>query len=99
MSTFFKVGSGSAQGAETAFTQWLLRRLVGALRPETGAFELAMANSYMISADQAHACHPNYGSKHEVYIRKNGSKTGAPSLLIFQKMLTFEISNLAKSDF
>jgi len=60
-----EVGSGSAQGAETAFTQWLLRRLVGALRPETGAFELAMSNSYMISGDQAHACHPNYGSKHE----------------------------------
>uniref|UniRef100_A0A0N5BT53 Aspartyl aminopeptidase n=1 Tax=Strongyloides papillosus TaxID=174720 RepID=A0A0N5BT53_STREA len=52
-------GSQSAQGAQSAFIQWVLRRIA------KEGFEVAMPRSFMISADQAHAYHPNYTSKYE----------------------------------
>jgi aspartyl aminopeptidase len=59
-------------GAQTAFNEYLLRRLcsddcfVSPSKGSSTSFEQAVAKSLMISADQAHACHPNYASKHDV---------------------------------
>ncbi|KAF8358738.1 dnpp-1 [Pristionchus pacificus] len=58
-----EVGSQSAQGAETAFTEHVLRKL--AAGGSTTEFECAIGRSMLISADQAHAAHPNYSAKHE----------------------------------
>jgi aspartyl aminopeptidase len=61
-----EVGSRSAQGACSP----LLRQVLGRVAESYGAntheaFARAMARSFLISADMAHAIHPNYAEKHE----------------------------------
>ncbi|CAK9304775.1 unnamed protein product [Gordionus sp. m RMFG-2023] len=64
-----EVGSQSTQGAASAFTHSILKRLVHfQFENESSnldAFETAIANSFLVSSDQAHAINPNYCEKHE----------------------------------
>jgi aspartyl aminopeptidase len=56
-----EVGSASAAGAGSAVLPRLLERLV----PDREAFHQACARSSCVSADMAHAVHPNYAGRHE----------------------------------
>ncbi len=54
------------QGAAGPFIRHVLERIVYALEPaQKQAFHRAMASSFLISADMAHALHPNYADRHE----------------------------------
>ncbi len=61
-----EVGSRSAQGAAGPLLADLLERIVVATKGgEPQALPRALAHSCLISADMAHAVHPNYADKHE----------------------------------
>lgn len=58
-----EVGSGSRQGADSTFLQDTLKRINICLNRDEQDFMTAIANSFLISADNAHAIHPNYADK------------------------------------
>lgn len=58
-----EVGSSTKQGAASTFLESTLRRLNGALGRTEEDYLSAVAGSFMISADNAHAVHPNHTDK------------------------------------
>lgn len=52
-----EVGSDSAQGAGSSLFEYFVRRVVG---DSSELFAQSVAKSFVISADMAHAVHPNY---------------------------------------
>ncbi|GAB3374609.1 M18 family aminopeptidase [Spongiibacter taiwanensis] len=56
-----EVGSQSAIGAQGPMLESVLRRIAG----DEVSLQRAVANSMMISADNAHGIHPNYSDKHD----------------------------------
>jgi len=61
-----EVGSRSAQGAAGTLLHDALSRAVEALKSgEPQGLARAVARSFLVSADMAHAVHPNYADKHE----------------------------------
>jgi aspartyl aminopeptidase len=61
-----EVGSQSATGARSRLLEGLLERLVtGYSGAPADALPRALARSLFVSADMAHAVHPNYADKHD----------------------------------
>ena len=58
-----EVGSETAQGAGSPFLKDVLERIT--LKDDREGFLRALAKSFFISADMAHAVHPNYSDKHD----------------------------------
>lgn len=58
-----EVGSGTKQGADSTFLKDTLKRINRCLGRDEEKYLMALASSFMISADNAHAAHPNYGDK------------------------------------
>ena len=53
-----EVGSGTRQGADSTFLTDVLSRISGGLELDLEAYHAALANSFLVSADNAHAIHP-----------------------------------------
>ena len=64
-----EVGSGTKQGADSTFLADALRRIVVALGGAEQDAESAVARSFMLSADNAHAVHPNHPEKYDAQNR------------------------------
>jgi aspartyl aminopeptidase len=61
-----EVGSRSAEGAAGPFLEDVIRRLVAATGDvDPQSVPRTMAGSLLVSADAAHAVHPNYADKHD----------------------------------
>jgi aspartyl aminopeptidase len=60
-----EIGSRSPQGAESPFLSDLLERIAAATGEGSDAYPRSLARSFLVSADMAHAVHPNYAEKHE----------------------------------
>ncbi|PVU98728.1 hypothetical protein BB559_001340 [Furculomyces boomerangus] len=58
-----EIGSKSAYGADSTLLDSTLKRLQ--IGGNLTSFEQTVANSFLVSADMAHAVHPNYFEKHE----------------------------------
>ena len=58
-----EVGSGTKQGADSTFLYDTLVRINEAMGGNNASLLAAIANSFMVSADNAHALHPNYPGK------------------------------------
>jgi aspartyl aminopeptidase len=56
-----EVGSVSTCGAQGSFLRDILERLL----PEAGERQAVLRNSLLISADNAHAMHPNFADRHD----------------------------------
>ncbi|MBR5011760.1 MAG: M18 family aminopeptidase, partial [Clostridia bacterium] len=55
-----EVGSDTKQGAASSFLRDTLKRIVGALGISEEGYLRMLANSFLVSADNAHAIHPNH---------------------------------------
>lgn len=58
-----EVGSSTKQGAASTFLYDTLTRINEALGRTSGEYHQALASSFMVSADNGHAVHPNYPEK------------------------------------
>ena len=64
-----EVGSLSKQGADSSFLYDTLTRAGFALGATDGEIRAAMADGFMVSADNAHALHPNHPEKYDAQNR------------------------------
>lgn len=55
-----ETGSGTKQGADSTFLSDVLRRALASLGQDEEEYQAALASSFMLSADNAHATHPNH---------------------------------------
>lgn len=60
-----ETGSGTKQGAASPILKGIIERINEAQNGNRESFLRAIANSFMVSADNAHAFHPNYPEKYD----------------------------------
>ncbi len=60
-----EIGSESCKGAAGSFLPDVLQRIAGGIESSGDTFQRALANSFLVSADMAHAYQPNYPAGYE----------------------------------
>ncbi len=60
-----ETGSGTKQGAHSPVLRDMMERIVASYGEGCDGFFRSLANSFIISADDAHAWHPNYNKKYD----------------------------------
>ena len=60
-----EIGSTSNKGADGSFLPDALQRISASLQPDAQTFPAKLAKSFLISADMAHAFHPNFPSAYD----------------------------------
>ncbi len=75
-----EVGSQSATGAQSAFLPRVMQRLVSATGGGADEVSRVTSASFCVSADMAHALHPNYADRHEP--RHRPALNGGPVLKV-----------------
>lgn len=94
-----EVGSGTKQGAASGFLKDTLGRIADGIGKDAEDFRMMLSESFMISADNAHAAHPNHLDKADptnrpymnegVVIKYNANQrytTDAVSAAVFQEI-------------
>ncbi len=94
-----EVGSGTKQGAASTFLDDVLKRINDNLGKTNEDYLCALASSFMVSADNAHAVHPNHPEKSDpsnrvymnegIVIKHNANQkytTDAVSSAVFQEL-------------
>ncbi|CAM8929597.1 unnamed protein product [Rhodiola kirilowii] len=105
-----EIGSNSAQGAGSPAMLDALSRITSSFDPDSKVLQKAIQKSFLVSADMAHALHPNYMDKHEenhqpkmhggLVIKHNANQryaTNAVTSFIFREIATRH--NLPVQDF
>ncbi len=69
-----EVGSRTRQGAASSFLKETLKRIVYALNQSSEEYYAALARSFMVSCDNAHALHPNHPEKADALNRPEMNK-------------------------
>ena len=60
-----EIGSDSAQGAGSPVMSEAISRVLGCFDQTDEMLKVTLRKSFLVSADVAHAIHPNYPEKHE----------------------------------
>lgn len=79
-----EVGSTTKQGAASPFLSSVLERILLSFNKDREAYFQAMAGSFMVSADMAHALHPNSAEMHDPVNRP--ILNGGPAIKISANM-------------
>ncbi len=88
-----EIGSSTKQGASSPFVKDILQRIAWALEPDyKDAFLRAKTNSFGISADMAHALHPNYPTVHDPMLQPQLNQGPIIKYSANQKYVTDAIS-------
>lgn len=88
-----EVGSLTRQGADSTFLSDVLHRINSSLGRTEEEYHTAIAQSFMVSADNAHAVHPNYSSKADPINRPEMNKGPVIKFNAAQKYTSDAISS------